>query len=73
MNAYNLINSETPLIDVVARAQRGERAAFGELFVRFEKHVYAIALRRLIRRGAEHPCHTRSPGVASPSWRSSPG
>ncbi len=47
MNAYNPINSETPLIDVVTRAQRGERAAFGELFVRFEKHVYAIALRRL--------------------------
>jgi RNA polymerase sigma-70 factor (ECF subfamily) len=47
MNAYTPINNDTPLIEVVTRAQRGDRAAFGELFVRFEKHVYAIALRRL--------------------------
>lgn len=36
---------ETP--ELVIAAQRGEREAFGELFERFERTVFAIALRRL--------------------------
>ncbi|HIF34659.1 MAG: sigma-70 family RNA polymerase sigma factor [Pirellulaceae bacterium] len=32
---------------LVVRAQSGDRAAFGELFERFQGHVFAIALRRL--------------------------
>jgi RNA polymerase sigma-70 factor (ECF subfamily) len=32
---------------LVLRAQSGDRAAFGELFERFQGHVFAIALRRL--------------------------
>ena len=48
MNAtLNLTNDKTELIRLVVRAQRGDREAFGELFVRFEKHVLAIALRRI--------------------------
>lgn len=38
---------KTELIDLVVRAQRGDRAAFGRLFERFERHVMAVALRRL--------------------------
>lgn len=38
---------KTELIALVRAAQRGERAAFGTLFERFERHVMAIALRRL--------------------------
>ena len=33
--------------ELVLAAQTGDRAAFGELFQRFERHVFAIALRRL--------------------------
>ena len=32
---------------LVRAAQAGDRAAFGQLFERFERHVFAIALRRL--------------------------
>src|SRR5688572_15154177 len=39
--------SEQPLADVVFAAQYGDRDAFGELFTRFERLVYSIALRRL--------------------------
>jgi RNA polymerase sigma-70 factor (ECF subfamily) len=35
------------LIELVLAAQGGDRLAFGELFQRFERHVFAIALRRL--------------------------
>ncbi|MCH7727675.1 MAG: sigma-70 family RNA polymerase sigma factor [Planctomycetes bacterium] len=35
------------LVELVLAAQTGDRAAFGELFERFERHVFAIALRRL--------------------------
>jgi len=35
------------IIELVLQAQDGDREAFGELFERFERHVYAIALRRL--------------------------
>jgi RNA polymerase sigma-70 factor (ECF subfamily) len=33
--------------EIVLAAQRGERAAFGELFTRYERVVYATAFRRL--------------------------
>ena len=33
--------------ELVLAAQHGDRAAFGELFERFERHVFAVALRRL--------------------------
>jgi RNA polymerase sigma-70 factor (ECF subfamily) len=35
------------VIELVLAAQDGDRAAFGELFERYERHVFAIALRRL--------------------------
>ena len=40
-------NDNTELIDLVRAAQSGDRQAFGNLFERFERHVMAIALRRL--------------------------
>src|SRR5881227_3009549 len=40
-------NDKTELIELVRAAQRGDRQAFGDLFERFERHVMAIALRRL--------------------------
>jgi RNA polymerase sigma-70 factor (ECF subfamily) len=39
--------TETDLTTLVRAAQAGDRLAFGELFERFERHVMAIALRRL--------------------------
>jgi RNA polymerase sigma-70 factor (ECF subfamily) len=39
--------SKTELIMLVSAAQAGDRHAFGELFERFERHVMALALRRL--------------------------
>src|SRR5438270_13967924 len=38
---------KTELIRLVRAAQQGDRQAFGDLFERFERHVMAIALRRL--------------------------
>jgi RNA polymerase sigma-70 factor (ECF subfamily) len=38
---------KTELIELVLAAQDGDRKAFGRLFERFERHVMAIALRRL--------------------------
>ena len=38
---------KTELIALVRAAQDGDRQAFGDLFERFERHVMAIALRRL--------------------------
>ena len=32
---------------LVQAAQRGDKAAFGELFERFERHVFSVAMRRL--------------------------
>ena len=35
------------VIELVRRAQDGDRQAFGELFERFERHVFAVAMRRM--------------------------
>lgn len=40
-------NENQELIELVQAAQQGDRQAFGRLFERFERHVLAIALRRL--------------------------
>lgn len=34
------------VVELVEAAQAGDRAAMGELFERFERHVFAVALRR---------------------------
>jgi RNA polymerase sigma-70 factor (ECF subfamily) len=47
MNTITLNDDKTELIALVRAAQRGDRQAFGTLFERFERHVMAIALRRL--------------------------
>ena len=48
MATFTLFETDkTHVAELVLAAQRGERAAFGELFERFERHVFAIALRRL--------------------------
>jgi RNA polymerase sigma-70 factor, ECF subfamily len=39
--------SNSPLVETVLRAQEGDREALGQLMVRYEGAVYAIALRRL--------------------------
>jgi RNA polymerase sigma-70 factor (ECF subfamily) len=40
-------NDRIGVAELVRAAQAGDREAFGELFERFERHVFAIALRRL--------------------------
>ena len=47
MTTFALDTDKTELIRLVRAAQKGDRAAFGTLFERFERHVMAIALRRL--------------------------
>src|SRR5262245_13416517 len=47
MTTFTLDTDKTELIRLVRAAQKGDRAAFGTLFERFERHVMAIALRRL--------------------------
>ena len=47
MTTLTLDTDNTDLIGLVRAAQRGDRQAFGDLFERFERHVMAIALRRL--------------------------
>jgi RNA polymerase sigma-70 factor, ECF subfamily len=47
MTTITLETDKTELIRLVRAAQRGDRQAFGDLFERFERHVMAIALRRL--------------------------
>ena len=44
---FDLDLSQFSLRDLVHRAQAGDRAAFGELFRRYERAVMATALRRL--------------------------
>jgi RNA polymerase sigma-70 factor (ECF subfamily) len=43
----NLNVQTASVAQLVLAAQTGNRAAFGQLFERFERHVFAIALRRL--------------------------
>jgi RNA polymerase sigma-70 factor, ECF subfamily len=42
-----LDNDKLRAVQLVREAQTGSREAFGELFQRYERHVFAIALRRL--------------------------
>lgn len=49
----NVINSKQnaderqEVVNLVLASQNGDRAAFGELFQRYERHVFAVAMRRL--------------------------
>ena len=45
--SFDLDLSQLALRELVPRAQQGDRAAFGELFRRYERAVLATALRRL--------------------------
>lgn len=47
MTTYTLEDEKLRVVDLVLAAQTGDRRAFGELFERYERHVYAVALRRL--------------------------
>ena len=45
--ATNIIfNDRDRVVELVQAAQAGDREAFGELFERYERHVFAVALRR---------------------------
>lgn len=43
----NQVEERQEIIRLVVAAQGGDRAAFGELFQRYERHVFAVAMRRL--------------------------
>ncbi|MBW3599554.1 MAG: hypothetical protein KY475_20070, partial [Planctomycetes bacterium] len=43
----DILDEREQVVDLVRAAQEGDRAAFGRLFERFERHVFAVALRRL--------------------------
>lgn len=47
MNTIINQNDQFETADLVLAAQRGDRTAFGQLFERFERTVFAIAMRRL--------------------------
>jgi RNA polymerase sigma-70 factor (ECF subfamily) len=47
MTTYTYDTDKLRAIELVREAQGGSREAFGELFERYERHVFAIALRRL--------------------------
>ncbi len=48
MNIYPIGDLRTASVtQLVQAAQAGRREAFGELFQRFERHVFSVALRRL--------------------------
>lgn len=48
MSTCTFLDVETASVaELVSASQTGDRAAFGQLFERFERHVFAIALRRL--------------------------
>lgn len=45
--ANNKIDQIQKTAELVQAAQRGDRAALGDLFIQYEKAIYAIAFRRL--------------------------
>jgi RNA polymerase sigma-70 factor, ECF subfamily len=48
MNTCTCVNLQTASVaQLVRAAQSGDRAAFGQLFERFERYVFTIALRRV--------------------------
>lgn len=47
MNTLNTTQDREKVIELVLASQTGDRVAFGELFERFERHVFAVAMRRL--------------------------
>ena len=48
MSTEKLLNvKDAEVTELVVAAQNGDREAFGELFERFERHVFAVAMRRL--------------------------
>lgn len=48
MSTSTLTDSDsTTVAELVLTAQTGDRTAFGELFQRFERHVFSIAFRRM--------------------------
>jgi RNA polymerase sigma-70 factor (ECF subfamily) len=48
VNIYPITNLRTASVtQLVQAAQEGRREAFGELFERFERHIFSVALRRL--------------------------
>lgn len=47
MSTYDLDQEKLRVIELVLAAQAGDRKAFGQLFERYERHVFAVALRRL--------------------------
>lgn len=47
MNAEIKNIEKLEIADLVRNAQTGNREAFGELFQRYERHVFAVAMRRL--------------------------
>jgi RNA polymerase sigma-70 factor (ECF subfamily) len=47
LDEITLETSTTEIRELVLAAQTGDRAAFGELFERFESQVFAVCLRRL--------------------------
>ena len=47
-NQLNInLEEKARLVQLVRAAQNGDRDAFGELFERYERHIFAVALRRL--------------------------
>jgi RNA polymerase sigma-70 factor (ECF subfamily) len=44
---YTNTPDQAEITRLVQAAQAGDRAAFGELFQRYERHVFAVAMRRL--------------------------
>jgi RNA polymerase sigma-70 factor (ECF subfamily) len=47
MATFEINDEIISVSELVLAAQSGDRAAFGELFERFERHVFAIAFRKL--------------------------
>ena len=48
MNTINQnFKDQIEVIRLVRAAQEGDRGAFGELFSRYERHVFAVAMRRM--------------------------